>query len=284
MPNLELPWDAISKAASGALNAFLAAPYIKAEAVNRILELLSPQASLSCVSRWRAEDLAAGVSDVGCRTLVANRGGEFRLHPSLHGKYYRFDAMVLVGSANLTKAGLGYGTTQNLEILCPPASEFDWQQFENQLLENSRFVSDQEFEWWSGIEVIQVREGRLPPVPELEGIEAVEWIPRTREPDHLWRGYLGYWNLIPGVGEAEMARLDLKDLALPPDMERDEFDRWVACSLLGSSFVSQVWNLWNEERGRTRTVLADAWGLSRSHAERYIQTAEIWLTRFLPVP
>ena len=126
--------------------------------------------------------------------------------------------------------------------------------------------------------------GRLPPVPELEGIEPVEWIPRTREPDHLWRGYLGYWNLIPGVGEAEMARLDLKDLALPPDMERDEFDRWVACSLLGSSFVSQVWNLWNEEPGRTRTVLADAWGLSRSHAERYIQTAEIWLTRFLPVP
>ena len=283
MVGTRLPWEVLRHAAVGAADVFLAAPYIKADALNRVLELISPSATVTCVSRWRVSELATGVSDAKCRTLTTDRGGEFKLHPSLHGKYYRLDDIVLVGSANLTRAGLGYDVVRNLEILCNPGTEFKWREFEDRLVADSRVVSDKEFQWWSSIEVVFGAKASGQSDPPVAEPDLIGWRPQTREPDHLWRAYQGNQHLIPGVDEAEMAQQDLRHLALRSGMDRDRFDKWVACSLLGSTFVSQVWNFWNEDRGITRSVLAEKWGLTRSDVERDIQTAEIWLARFLGI-
>ena len=119
------PWDRILALTWSATEAVIAAPYIKEPSLRRLLEHLPQLEQLTCVTRWQAGDIAAGVSDTVVRDLVRSLGGAFRLHPSLHAKYYRFDDGVLVGSANLTDAGLGVGRIYNLEILARPGGDFD---------------------------------------------------------------------------------------------------------------------------------------------------------------
>ena len=271
-----LPWDTIRVVASGTSNVFLAAPYMKVDAVRRILRLVSPEVDLTCVSRWRPQDLVSGVSDADCRTLCMEMGGQFRIHPSLHAKYYRFDDAILVGSANLTGAGLGYVQGHNLEVLCGPSNDLDWVSLERNLLQDSRLVCDEEFAWWSGIGSFGIEASNFLPEPA-----SPEWRPRTREPDHLWIAYLKEWDLIPGTGEQHLAELDLKDLRVPTGLNRYAFDSWIACSVLGSRFVGSVLNLWDRDRSEARTILANEWGMSVADIERHKTTAEAWLARFL---
>ena len=87
--------DLLSQFCSDAQDIILAAPYIKADALTRMLTDVSPAASLICITRWNFHDLAVGASDIECRTIITERGGSFRLHPSLHAKYYRVDDLVL---------------------------------------------------------------------------------------------------------------------------------------------------------------------------------------------
>ena len=98
----ERPGDMLIDLCFDAQHLVIAAPYIKVDALAKVLADISPTASLICVTRWNPHDLAAGVSDTECRTLVIERGGSFRLHPSLHAKYYHIDNVILIGSANLT--------------------------------------------------------------------------------------------------------------------------------------------------------------------------------------
>ena len=91
------PGSVLSRLCSGAQRLVIAAPYIKADALTRVLSDIGPAASIICVTTWNPHDLAVGASDTACRTIVTERGGSFRLHPSLHAKYYRIDDTVLIG-------------------------------------------------------------------------------------------------------------------------------------------------------------------------------------------
>ena len=139
------PGEVLSRLCAGAQLLVVAAPYIKADALVRILADVSPTATLICVTRWNPHDLAVGASDTECRTIVTERGGSFRLHPSLHAKFYRFDDVVLIGSANVTSSAMGWSAQPNLEILCRAGDDFDAGAFQQELIEGSREISDEEF-------------------------------------------------------------------------------------------------------------------------------------------
>ena len=89
MTNKDRPWDLLEAYAVDSQDVFVAAPYIKQETLGRLLGLVNLDAKLICVSRWRRREIASGVSDLECREFVVERGGEFRLHQSLHAKYYQ---------------------------------------------------------------------------------------------------------------------------------------------------------------------------------------------------
>ena len=151
------PGDMLSSVCSGAQHLIIAAPYIKADALAKVLADVSPTASLICITRWNLHDLAVGASDTECRTIVTERGGSFRLHPLLHAKYYRIDDVVLIGSANLTYSAMGWAAQSNLEILCRAAADFDAGAFQQILLEGAREISDDEFARWEAITEISTR-------------------------------------------------------------------------------------------------------------------------------
>ena len=119
------PGDVLLGLCSGSERLVIVAPYIKVDTLKIMLADVSQLASLTCVTRWKPHDLAVGASDAECRTIVKDFGGSFRLHPSLHAKYYRIDDVVLIGSANLTFSAMGWTPQPNLEILCQPGEDFD---------------------------------------------------------------------------------------------------------------------------------------------------------------
>ena len=270
------PWDALTEACREADEAVIAAPYIKADALERLLGLLPADVALTCVTRWTPRDMLFGASDAECRTLVLDRGGAFRLHPRLHAKYYRCGQRVLVGSANLTAHGMGYAPSANLEILCAPAPRFDAAAFERALLAESSPVRDADFEQWAAITQIPA-----PPDPVMKAPEPFDWRPATRDPEHVWLAYNGHLSRIPSVDEQQLAQVDLGQLGLPSGLDRSAFDAWVSAQLLGSSIVNDVRRTEDMERGEAWERLAEAWGRDKSEANRIRETVMNWTTKFL---
>ncbi len=100
------------------------APYMGADALRRALSKVSPQACLTCITRWHLQDLLHGASDIDCKTNNTGFGGSFRFQLTLHAKDYRPDDSILMGFANLTLPALGWSEQAKPEILCSAGDDF----------------------------------------------------------------------------------------------------------------------------------------------------------------
>ena len=268
------PHEILEQACAAATELLIAAPYVKAAALRRVLNILDQEAQLTCITRWTAPDVQMGVSDLECRQMVLDHGGAFLLHPSLHAKYYRCDARVLVGSANLTHRGMGTSATPNLEILCEPGPTFDAQMFEADLIRGARPVGDEEFRQWESI-----RELALPlqdGVPSRSEI-STPWTPATRDPENVWRAYNGRYDQIRSADERRLARSDLSQLEAPVGLDRAGFDRWVCAQLLASPDVDLVGRTAKLEEHLAWECLAVVWDVRLGAAARSRETIINWV-------
>ena len=257
----------------------IVAPYIKTDALNRILAYVNPNANLICVTRWNPQDLALGASDTECRTIVTERSGSFRLHPTLHAKYYRSDDAVLIGSANITLAAMGWSSHSNLEILCSPTPDFDGGAFEKNLLDDAREISDHEFERWESISKIAT--ANLPAITEHQS-RLDKWCPATRDPRHLELAYQGRKCDIAASDEQQAAQRDLDALLFPPNLTQDQMRMWASTSLLAAPFTNSVIQLHGMESPVRDRIIAETYGLDRTEARRNIETVENWLAFLAP--
>ncbi len=106
----------------------LVSPFIKLGAIQRLLANARAGVAGTVITRWRPEEVAAGVTDLEVMDEVSARHGwTLLLSNHLHAKYYRFDTAVVVGSANLTAAALAWRSPSNVEILF--REEFPGEQF-----------------------------------------------------------------------------------------------------------------------------------------------------------
>lgn len=280
MSTCDGPGSLLSRLCSGAQNLVIVAPYIKADALAKVLAEVNPTASLICVTRWSPHDLAARVSDLECRNLVKDLGGSFMLHPSLHAKYYRIDDVVLVGSANLTSSAMGWSPQPNLEILCLAGEDFDSCAFQRDLLRDAREISDDEFRRWDAIVQIDARsDGAMAGAhPRLDA-----WRPKTRDPRHLETSYQGKEDEIASFDEREAARRDLQALLVPPDLSNEEVRIWALTCLLAAPFTNSVMQLADaEDAPGSYQLLAQTYGLSITEARRDMETVQNWLAFLAP--
>ena len=96
----------------------LVAPFIKVLALRDLLRFVSQNVRVTCVTRWRPDEVAAGVSDLEVFDELQERNwGSLLLLPRLHAKYYRADDSCLMGSANLTSRALGFSSPPNVELM-----------------------------------------------------------------------------------------------------------------------------------------------------------------------
>ena len=275
---VESPWEILLERCAGATEAVIVAPYIKVGTLTEVIDQLHPEVSLECFTRWTPLDIQMGASDLDCRTLVVERGGSFRLHNRLHAKYYRFDDQVLVGSANLTAAGLSYPRDGNLEILCEPGPPFVPATFEATLRSESKSVSDEDFRTWQHCPVLE--RIAVPMTEAAAGRSLDDWIPQTRNPEYLGLHYSGSAEQIVSEEQRTLAQLDLATLEVPPGLTPESFRGWVRLSLEASPFMDSV----KRFGGRADAVVWDSvaaeWGVSRSMAARWVSTAHNWLRFF----
>ena len=254
----------------------LVAPYMKLDTMTMTLAGAGSDAFIECITRWTPHDIRMAVSDIACRNLVRDRGGQFRLHNNLHAKYYRADEYTLIGSANVTRSGMGFSTSPNLEILTEAPPDFDWLGFERRLLSESRIVSDYEYAVW---EECPVAEGG-PIESGLTTVDLGEWRPQTRNPVYLWLSYRG--ECLPSDEQYQLALSDLKAIGIPVGLDREEFDGWIRTGLLASPFVRFVLDRVSVMREPEKwDVVCNEWDVpNRAAASRLIETVENWIRHY----
>lgn len=91
--------------------------FIKHDAIKKLLEVVGERVNIKVVARWQKADLLSGASDLEVYELCKERDWGFGVDNLLHGKVYLVDQTDLfLGSANLTKKGLGLGAVGNNEF------------------------------------------------------------------------------------------------------------------------------------------------------------------------
>jgi hypothetical protein len=269
----------------------LAAPFIKRNALERLLAGVTQEVGLTVITRWRVDEIAAGVSDLSIFDLLRERSGSrLLLHPRLHAKVLLIDDQVaVVGSANITEAALGFAEQPNAEVMAVLT------QAPNRLflflaqLERDSIPATEElrrrFEEaakaapppWAPA-VIELT-GATPHGPSLP-------FPRFRHPERLYQGYLS----IVEFSDLETRALvldDLGTLAVPDGLDEPGFRQYIGVALFSIELVTSFDEFVTKPRYfgemaewlKAKGVLAKQ---SQEDCKLYLQTLVRWLRHFLP--
>ena len=114
---------ALSRALSEASESIsLISAYVTTAGIEWVLERLPTRpVNLRVIARWRCADLASKASDLEVYPLLRSRGARLYVHPDVHAKLVLVDnRQLLIGSANLTSAGLQLVPGGNREIGVAP--------------------------------------------------------------------------------------------------------------------------------------------------------------------
>ena len=268
----------LGSARAGTREAIIIAPFIKSHALTRLLTALDDEVRLSVVTRWRVDEIVAGVSDLGVWDLVASRPDSMMaLDLDLHAKYYRFDEDAFIGSANLTGAGMGWSPTPNLELLVPhdPIPSF-----EVEALRRATPLIQAEVDRWSTVidSLPKPASPHLPAQPEVSN-----WFPRTRDPANLFIAYTGRHDLMSRAAAADCA-LDLGYLSPPAGLEEAQFIGVVSTTLLTTPLARDLQQFLMDRRrfGEGRAWIEQWRGTPSAQAQRDWQVVVRWLRYFLP--
>lgn len=276
------PGSALMELAAASQREFvMCAPFAKEHVVAKVLSVVPAGVRVWLFTRWRPDEVAAGVSDTQVLSVVRSRGGDVYLYDRLHAKYYRNEHGVLLGSANLTGTALGWNRNPNLELLV--TSTYDAIDAVERILHESCTVATYQL----AREVDEIA-ALLPAV--ARDVPAVKhagepdiWIPSLRMPSDLYRAYqYGAGSLAARSGGA--AAEDLSVLDLPPGLDREQFETLVAHRLRNQPVFISIENHLSEPRrfGEMRQLLSRIAGIDRKEAEESWQTTMRWMFEFLP--
>ena len=225
----------------------LVAPFVKYEALQRVIDVVPDHVQVHCVTRWEPTEVAVGVSDLEVWDIVRQRPcTDLRLRMNLHAKLYRADQHCLVGSANLTGAALGWAQAPNLELLIGAVA-------------NNPAVADLETELTrSSVPVTEaIRDSMLRAVESLRALGVTgsalssalvaetattsldAWLPICRAPDRLFSAYRGREDRMISSAFADAQR-DLSVLKPPDSLDRKSFNAYVTALLEQHPVVRQL--------------------------------------------
>ncbi|WLG22642.1 phospholipase D family protein [Pseudomonas sp. FP1154] len=206
----------------------LCAPFIKVGVLNRLLSVVAPDVSVEIFTRWHAEEIAAGVSDLDVFDVTSSRPlTTLKLLDNLHAKLYFSDEALLAGSANLTATALGWCKSPNLELLTLVPSNESAVLRCVEALAFARVASAAER---SAMQLLVDNMPRtlLPSALPLEMELASMWIPRLAAPEKLFLAYRpsSRDRLVESVLSA--ADHDLSALCIAPGLSEADFKAEVA--------------------------------------------------------
>lgn len=264
----------------------LVAPYIKRDVFSRVLEAAPDRAEVKVYTRWRPDEVAAGVSDLEVFDIARARPRtSLLLCAPLHAKYYRADGRVLLGSANITGAALGWSSQPNFELLF----ETSWpspalQYFEEDLARMSvAATDDMRTRVFAASQILGARPH--PVSSEMATGSPTAFLPRTRNPELLFVAYSGSVEKLTTAAR-DQATGDLAALDLPLHLAEDQFNRYVGALMMQAPTIAALDDFVAQPRrfGDVRNVLCqllEKQGCDRDASEAW-QTVMRWLVYFLP--
>ena len=278
----------------------LVAPFMKVRVLDQLLGDVSDEVMVRCVTRWRPDEIAAGVSDLGVFDVLSSRHrASLHLLPHLHAKYFRADGRCLVGSANLTAKALGWVSPCNVEILVEVApTDPRLQEFERFALSEARIATAELRSLMeAATEEVRMcqRESEVPisaiwrreaedRVREAASIVTMAtWLPTMRQPRDLHLAYAGRGDELSEASR-EAALRDLAVLDPPVGLPHEAFARVIAATLLQMPMLAEIDAYVARPRrfGAVRDLLASKTGQGRSQASDAWQTTMRWLLEFVP--
>lgn len=284
-------WDDLFAAASNHVAAakrslVIAAPFIKVGALQAIFEAVPENIEILVYTRWRPEEVARGVSDPAILPLVESRAGSVWLCDTLHAKIFLVDhKLALIGSANVTAAGLGLSKRPNFEILTPLSIEAAVAaQFLRDLHARSRQATPEIAELVvAAATAFQIPDVPLDPDADSEIVEYPRrWAPRFRSPDRLYDLYADVdWR--SSVKPNDPALLDLLGMHVPRSLDQKAFDLHVRQRVLTSPAVLAIDAMLTEpQRFGALTDALRNYDPELSHAERQnlLQVSLRWMLYF----
>lgn len=245
------PGDALlALVRDAATDLVLVAPYIKKVSMERVFAAIPAVVrSVTCVTRWLPEDIAAGVCDLEILDVIASRqGAKLFVHPHLHAKFFRADGNCLAGSANLTLRGLGWITPANLELLIsvrsdhPGISEWETALMRAAVPATSE-LRDQicaQAQQIVGVFSKEAYAHREVGPDDVEPTVPALWIPSCPAPDRLWLVYSGRGADTMVTSAFQAAQADLTNLCIPAGLSSPLFEAYVAGILRGLPIFREI--------------------------------------------
>ncbi|MFC0861643.1 hypothetical protein ACFHYQ_04955 [Sphaerimonospora cavernae] len=258
----------------------IVAPFITVSGIEPLLSTLPAECSLEVITRWRPDEVAAGVSDPRVLDLVIQCGGTVALQPVMHAKAYFADAHALVGSANVTSNGMGWHGPGAVELLIETAADDPALMSLLTVLRGTSVAATE-----SDRDAVLAAARILPLAPVRAPIEATErsdWLPTYRPPEVLWRVYTGQRE----ESVAELVRPELAALGIPTGLATEEAFNTYVGAILRQGFTGRIARECSNlttmkavqrlvdlcgEMGRTIDDPADSW-----------ETLAAWIAHFLP--
>jgi len=260
----------------------LCAPFAKLGVVTRLLATVhDPSVRPLLITRWRPEEVAAGVSDTAVLPAVEAAGGRVVLHDRLHAKYYRSEFEALLGSANLTATALGWSWPSNLELLQPvlPAAVLA---LERRLVDEGA-VATAELAAAVELQAALLDVPRAPPEVLVEPQDPSSWVPTLRYPQDLFLAYTGKEAELSSAS-VRAANRDLLALDLPLGLAEAAFLIEVDARLWQTDLVQHLVPLLRTPHrfGAVSHEIASELGLRRDDADAVWQSLMRWLLTFSP--
>lgn len=268
---------------SAQIDALIVAPFIKQDALRALFDATSASVSIVVYTRWRAEEVAAGVSDLEILDLARARGASLRLVDDLHAKVYAVDGVrALIGSANVTHAGLGTGPRPNLEVLqMVQLAHGELEGFRLELERRSRDASAEEADRVRSEAVLIASPYLLSSESQLRAVVPSRWFPQFRSPDRIYQ-------IVTRCDLAEFPatlRHDLSAMSLSLVGDERTINERIRRQLRRSTIVEELDRFLSEPRrfGELTTwlqaVLPDS---THEYRQEVVQTLIRWLLYFDP--
>lgn len=270
-------------AASSRSEFVMCAPFAKRVVVDRVLSVVPRDVEVTLYTRWRPEEVAAGVSDTQVLSTLGSRGGAVYLHDRLHAKFYRNESQVLLGSANLTGAALGWSANPNIELLVPSSR--------GAIAEVERYLASQSTQATEALarEVEEI--ATLLPHPQLFEPDDIKpstrvddfWVPQLRMPSDLYSAYCKGPHALASRSAAA-ATVDLVALDLPVGLDKRQFELLVGHRLRCQPLFLNIDRYLEQPRrfGELRQQVTQLTGYDRVQADEAVQTMMRWMLEFLP--